>query len=95
MLQRNIAAASPKNRYDKTNMKVFALSLWKKFSWGITYFGQFNMVHLYHGPSYGSQIWRYKGTVLYLPHQKAAKALKSFSCFPTQNVDYDEGLIKI
>ena len=26
--------------YDKSNMKVFALSLWENFSWGLTYFDQ-------------------------------------------------------
>ena len=50
VLRRNIAATSLKisckslysvKRYDETNMKVFALSLWEKFSWGLTYFDEF------------------------------------------------------
>ena len=28
--------------YGKTNMKVFTLSLWENFSWGLTYFDQFS-----------------------------------------------------
>ena len=27
--------------YDKTNMKVFAFSLWENFSWILTYFDEF------------------------------------------------------
>ena len=27
--------------YDETNMKVFALSLWEKLSWGLTYFDEY------------------------------------------------------
>ena len=27
--------------YDETNIKVFALSLWEKISWGLTYFDEF------------------------------------------------------
>ena len=49
-LRRNIAATSLKisctnlysvKSYDETNMKVFALSIWEKFSWGLTYFDEF------------------------------------------------------
>ena len=50
VLGRNIAVTSLKvlcknlysiKSYDKTNMKVFALSLWENFSWGLTYFDKF------------------------------------------------------
>ena len=50
VLRRNIAATSLKislinlysvKSYDETNLKVFALSLWKNFSWGLTYFDEF------------------------------------------------------
>ena len=46
IMRRNIAATSLKisctnlysvKSYDETTMKVFALSLWEKFSWGLTY----------------------------------------------------------
>ena len=33
--------------------------------------------------------------LLYIPHQHAAKALKSLSCLQIQNMDYDEDLDKI
>ena len=29
--------------YDKSNMNVFTLSLWKNFPWGLIYFDQFIM----------------------------------------------------
>ena len=50
VLRRNIAATSLKisckNLYsvksnDETNMNVFALCLWEKISWGLTYFDEF------------------------------------------------------
>ena len=50
MLRRDIAASSLKIRlenfdpvksYDKTNMTIFALSLWENYRMGLTSFGQF------------------------------------------------------
>ena len=50
VFRRNIAATSLKisckslylvTSYDETNMKVFALSLWGKFSWDLTYIDEF------------------------------------------------------
>ena len=50
VMRGNIAATSLKisctnlhsvKSYDETNLKVFALSLWKKFSWDLTYFDEF------------------------------------------------------
>ena len=50
VLRRNIATTSLKlsctnlyavKSYDETNLKVFTLSLWKKISWGLTYFDEF------------------------------------------------------
>ena len=50
MLRRNIAATSLNflwkkfysvKCYDKSNMGVFTLSLWKNFRWGLIYFDQF------------------------------------------------------
>ena len=49
VLRRNIAATSLKisfvnlysvKSYDETTLIVFALSLWKKISWGLTYFDE-------------------------------------------------------
>ena len=51
VVSRNIAATSLKilcsnlysvKSYDETNMNVFALSLWEKFSRGLTYFDDFS-----------------------------------------------------
>ena len=33
-------------RYDKTNLTVFACSLWKKYRWGLTSFGQYSWLKL-------------------------------------------------
>ena len=53
VLRRNIAALSLKisctnlysvKSYDETNLKVFGLSLWKKLSWGLTYFDEFYLI---------------------------------------------------
>ena len=33
--------------YGKTNMNVFVLTLWEKYSWGLTSFGQFIYKLLY------------------------------------------------
>ena len=50
MVRENIAATSLKmlwknlysvKCYDKLNMNVFTLSLWKNFWWGLIYFDQF------------------------------------------------------
>ena len=51
MLRRGIAASllkilckhfiNPIESYGKTNMNVFVLSLWEKYRWGLTSFGQF------------------------------------------------------
>ena len=55
-LRRTIAATSLKiscpnlysvKRYDETNMNVFALSIWEKFSWGLTYFDKFIYRYLF------------------------------------------------
>ena len=32
--------------YDGTNMKVFALRLWKTFGWRLTYFDEFSLLKL-------------------------------------------------
>ena len=34
------------NSYDGTNMRVSALSLCGEFSWGLTYFDEFTLLHL-------------------------------------------------
>ena len=56
VLRRNIAATSLKiscinlysvKSYDETNMKVFALNILEKFSWGLTYFDEFSFVSLF------------------------------------------------
>ena len=53
VLRRNIAATSLKipcinlysvKSYDETNLKVFTLKLWEKFSWGLSYFDEFMYV---------------------------------------------------
>ena len=54
MLRRDIAASSlkmyehfdPIKRYGKSNMIVFVLSLWEKYRWGLTSFGQFTYLFL-------------------------------------------------
>ena len=38
--------------YDETNMKVFALSLWEKVSWGLTDFDEFSNTGVYRGIHY-------------------------------------------
>ena len=52
MLIENIAATLLKikwknlysvNCYDKSNMNVLTLSLWKQFWWGLIYFNQFSL----------------------------------------------------
>ena len=56
VLRRNIDVTSLKsscrnlykvNSYDATNMKVFALSLWGKFSWGLAYYDEFTKCILF------------------------------------------------